>query len=167
METDGRCFSNYAQHVFIRMFLGFYCCYIAHVRNSMFPKYKIYFRTTAISVSTLILNTLFSSSSAAMRSCKSRVGSRAVVVKVGGSWAARSLKKLCFITVHSCHKISVCKEGRWVNLSIVSGARCIARETAALEMRRALMWALSISPMWGLFFCIINLLLAIIISFSS
>ena len=154
------------QHVYIRMFLKLHCCYPAHVRNTNLSKYKPYFLTTAISVSTLIVNSLFSSSSAAMRSCKGSDRSGALVVKSGGSWAARSAKKLCFITVHSCHKISVCKEGRCVNLSIVSGALCIARETAALEMRRALMRAESISPMWGLFFCVLNLLLAIIRCFS-
>ena len=69
--------------------------------------------------------------------------------------------------MQSYHKTSVCRDGRWVNLSIVSGALCISRDTDALEIRRALMRAESISPTFGLLFCILNLLLAIIFSFSS
>lgn len=71
------------------------------------PKYKVYFRTTCINVSTLICNSLFSSSSAATRCCSARVGSGALVVAPAGSWAARSMKKLCFIAVQSCHSTLV------------------------------------------------------------
>jgi hypothetical protein len=49
-------------------------------------KYKIYFPTTAIKVTTFVFKALFSSSSSAIRVCKGKVGSGALVVRSGGGW---------------------------------------------------------------------------------
>ena len=113
------------------------------------PKYKIYFPITCINVSTLVVNTLFSSSKAVMRSCKGRVGSGALVVKSGGSWAARSAKKLCFMARESSQSRLHCKLSLFSYLSTTESGFPSIRASTLLNKRCFLIWVRSILPMCG------------------
>lgn len=115
----------------------------------MFSKYKPYLLTTAISVSTLIVSSLFSSSRAAMRCCRGRVGSGALVVKSGGSWAARSIKKLCFMARDRSQSRLHCRLSLFSYLSTTESGLPSIRASTLLNKRCFLIWVRSILPMCG------------------
>lgn len=132
------------------MFLKSYCCYPAHVRHSMPPKYKVYFPITCIKVSTLVFNSLFSSSSAAMRCCRGSAGSGALVVKCAGSWAARSIKKLWFNPNERCHRVLHKKLSCFWYLMMLLGLLPIILLSVALRVRCVVKYAFSAIPNGGI-----------------
>src|SRR5690606_17819382 len=72
-----------------------------------------------------------------MRCCKGRVGPGALVVKLGGNWAARSCRKLCFIAMESAQLARSCKLWLPSHLCSFCGLTFALRARAALDILRA------------------------------